>query len=188
MSRGRFMFGIGIGGLFSDFELFGNSDRKVRERKAMESIGMIERIWAQDPPYDLEGEFWIGEAQGRDHSRARHRLHAETLSEAGPPISMSVASRNSPTARVAALARLGHHFRQQCAERGARLALGDLQQRPAPRRASPRAATIGAWRAMSWWRRARAKRATACSPTKARTAISIPICAKCCRASACSRR
>ena len=58
MSRGRFMFGIGVGGLFSDFELFGNGDRKVRERKAMESIGMIERIWAQDPPYDLTGEFW----------------------------------------------------------------------------------------------------------------------------------
>src|SRR5437588_949151 len=58
MSRGRFMLGIGVGGLFSDFELFDNGDRKVRERKAMESIAMIERIWAQDPPYDLKGEFW----------------------------------------------------------------------------------------------------------------------------------
>src|SRR5262245_1599010 len=29
-----------------------------RERKVMESIGMIERIWAQDPPYKLKGEFW----------------------------------------------------------------------------------------------------------------------------------
>ena len=57
MSRGRFMFGIGPGGLLSDFELFGNADRSVRGRKAMEAIATIERIWAQDPPYDLPGEF-----------------------------------------------------------------------------------------------------------------------------------
>ena len=48
--------------------------------------------------------------------------------KAGPPISMSVSSRNSPTARVAATARLGHHLRQQYAERRHRLALADLQQ------------------------------------------------------------
>src|SRR5690242_6387098 len=30
MSRGRFMLGIGPGGLLSDFELFGNADRGVR--------------------------------------------------------------------------------------------------------------------------------------------------------------
>src|SRR5579871_4552598 len=58
MSRGRFMLSIGVGGLFSDSELFDNGDRKVRERKAIESIDMVERIWAQDPPYDIKGEFW----------------------------------------------------------------------------------------------------------------------------------
>src|SRR5690242_20467939 len=42
MSRGRFMLGIGPGGLLSDFELFGNADRGVRARKTMEAIGMIE--------------------------------------------------------------------------------------------------------------------------------------------------
>src|ERR1700691_2593763 len=42
MSRGRFMLGIGAGGLLSDFELFGNSDRGVRTRKAMEWIGRFQ--------------------------------------------------------------------------------------------------------------------------------------------------
>ena len=101
MSRGRFMLGIGPGGLLSDFELFGNADRAVRARKTMESIKIMQRIWSQDPPYDLPGEFRHRPAQGGDHSRARHRHHAQAVSESGPPITMSVSSRNSPTARVA---------------------------------------------------------------------------------------
>src|ERR1700683_3860097 len=57
MSRGRFMLGIGPGGLLSDFELFGNADRGVRARKTMEAIATMKRIWAQGPPYDFPGEF-----------------------------------------------------------------------------------------------------------------------------------
>ena len=163
MSRGRFMFGVGIGGLFSDFELFGNSDRKVRERKAMELIGMIERIWAQDPPYDLEGEFWSVKLKDAIIPELGIGYMPKPYRKSGPPISMSVASRNSPTARVAALARLGHHLGQQCAERMRSARIGRSTARPAPRPASRRAATTGAWRAMSWWRRATPRRATACS-------------------------
>jgi alkanesulfonate monooxygenase SsuD/methylene tetrahydromethanopterin reductase-like flavin-dependent oxidoreductase (luciferase family) len=57
MTRGRFMLGVGPGGLLSDFELFGNADRGVRTRKFVESIKTIQQIWAQDPPYDFPGEF-----------------------------------------------------------------------------------------------------------------------------------
>jgi alkanesulfonate monooxygenase SsuD/methylene tetrahydromethanopterin reductase-like flavin-dependent oxidoreductase (luciferase family) len=102
MSRGRFMFGIGVGGLFSDFELFGNADRKVRERKAMESIGMIQRIWSQDPPYDFDGEFWTVRLKDAIIPELGIGFMPKPFTKAGPPISMSVASRNSPTARVAA--------------------------------------------------------------------------------------
>jgi alkanesulfonate monooxygenase SsuD/methylene tetrahydromethanopterin reductase-like flavin-dependent oxidoreductase (luciferase family) len=105
MSRGRFMLGIGIGGLFSDFELFGNNDRKVREKKAMESIDMIERIWAQDPPYDIEGEFWSVKLKDAIIPELGIGTMPKPYQKPGPPISMSVASRNSPTA-------LGHHLRQ----------------------------------------------------------------------------
>jgi len=102
MSRGRFMFGIGVGGLFSDFELFGNADRAVRTRKAMESISMIERIWSQDPPYDLEGEFWTVRIKDAIIPELGIGTMPKPFTKAGPPISMSVASRDSPTARVAA--------------------------------------------------------------------------------------
>jgi alkanesulfonate monooxygenase SsuD/methylene tetrahydromethanopterin reductase-like flavin-dependent oxidoreductase (luciferase family) len=101
MSRGRFMLGVGIGGLYSDFELFGNSDRKVRERKAMESIGMIERIWAQDPPYDLDGEFWSVKLKDAIIPELGIGYMPKPYQKPHPPISMSVASRNSPTAGVA---------------------------------------------------------------------------------------
>ena len=102
MSRGRFMLGIGVGGLFSDFELFDNGDRKVRERKAMEAIGMIERIWAQDPPYELKGDFWSVQLKHAIIPELGIGFMPKPLRKSGPPISMSVSSRNSPTARVAA--------------------------------------------------------------------------------------
>jgi len=102
MSRGRFMLGIGIGGLYSDFELFDNGDRKVRERKVMESISMIERIWTQDPPYELRGEFWNVQLKDAIIPELGIGFMPKPYRKGGPPISMSVSSRNSPTARVAA--------------------------------------------------------------------------------------
>ncbi len=58
MSQGRMIFGIGPGSLATDFQLYGNEDGWPRLRKALESIDMIKKIWSQDPPYNLEGEFW----------------------------------------------------------------------------------------------------------------------------------
>jgi alkanesulfonate monooxygenase SsuD/methylene tetrahydromethanopterin reductase-like flavin-dependent oxidoreductase (luciferase family) len=57
MLEGRFIFGIGPGGLRSDQEAFGNLDL---DRNAMfvESIDQILAIWAGDAPYDLKGRFW----------------------------------------------------------------------------------------------------------------------------------
>jgi alkanesulfonate monooxygenase SsuD/methylene tetrahydromethanopterin reductase-like flavin-dependent oxidoreductase (luciferase family) len=101
MSRGRFMLGIGPGGLLSDFELFGNADRGVRARKTMEAIGMIERIWAQDPPYDLHGEFWAVQLKDAVIPALGIGTMPKPFQKPGPPISMSVSNRNSPTARVA---------------------------------------------------------------------------------------
>jgi alkanesulfonate monooxygenase SsuD/methylene tetrahydromethanopterin reductase-like flavin-dependent oxidoreductase (luciferase family) len=102
MSRGRFMLGIGPGGLLSDFELFGTGDRDVRARKAMESIGMIERIWAQDPPYDFKGEFWNVRLTDAIIPELGIGTMPKPFQKPGPPISISLSSRDSPTARIAA--------------------------------------------------------------------------------------
>jgi alkanesulfonate monooxygenase SsuD/methylene tetrahydromethanopterin reductase-like flavin-dependent oxidoreductase (luciferase family) len=57
MLEGRFVFGIGPGGLRSDMEMMGNLDR---DRNAMfvESINQILAIWSGDAPYNLQGRFW----------------------------------------------------------------------------------------------------------------------------------
>lgn len=59
LSGGRFILGIGTGSLPTDTELFGvTADGAQKGRMLIEHIDMIERIWAQDPPYDIKGEFW----------------------------------------------------------------------------------------------------------------------------------
>jgi alkanesulfonate monooxygenase SsuD/methylene tetrahydromethanopterin reductase-like flavin-dependent oxidoreductase (luciferase family) len=58
LADGRFLMGIGPGGLPSDFELFHLEDPMARGKMTLESIDMILKIWGSEPPYDLQGEFW----------------------------------------------------------------------------------------------------------------------------------
>ena len=186
MSRGRFMLGIGPGGLLSDFELFGNADRGVRARKTMESIALIQRIWAQDPPYDFPGEFrsvtlkeaiipglGIGTCRSRSRNPARRsrcrsvaairRPRASPGSRAGA-FCPAIICRPTPSPRI-----------------------GRATAKPARTPGEPRRARTGGWRAISWWRRATPRLATVSSARKDRTITFTPICARCCRASASCR-
>ncbi|MGM0583089.1 MAG: LLM class flavin-dependent oxidoreductase [Pseudomonadota bacterium] len=58
LSKGRFVFGVGPGGLASDMELFDNLDADTRNERMAESIQTILQIWSQDPPYDIKGKHW----------------------------------------------------------------------------------------------------------------------------------
>ena len=57
MLEGRFLFGIGPGGLRSDQEVLGNLGQ---DRNAMfvEAIDQILAIWTGDAPYRIKGKFW----------------------------------------------------------------------------------------------------------------------------------
>ena len=55
--RGRFIMGISPGGLMSDAEVFGNY-KKDRNAIFLESINMVLDIWAKEPPYRLQGNFF----------------------------------------------------------------------------------------------------------------------------------
>jgi alkanesulfonate monooxygenase SsuD/methylene tetrahydromethanopterin reductase-like flavin-dependent oxidoreductase (luciferase family) len=57
MLEGRFLFGIGPGGLLSDAEMFGNLDN---DRNAMfvEAIDHIIALWTGEAPYRREGKYW----------------------------------------------------------------------------------------------------------------------------------
>ncbi len=58
LCRGRFILGIGPGGLVSDFELFDVGQAELRPQMMLESIDTILTLWTQDPPYEIDGRFW----------------------------------------------------------------------------------------------------------------------------------
>lgn len=85
MSGGRFLLGIGSGSLPTDSELFAvTADSAEKARMLIEHIEMIEWIWAQDPPYNLNGEFWQVKLKDTPFSRSRIRHHAETVPAPAP--------------------------------------------------------------------------------------------------------
>ena len=154
---GRFMLGVGPGGLFSDFELFGQTDHAVRNRKVVEAIGIMRQIWSQPA---LRHRRRILECAAEEfHSRAWHRLHAKPYQKGGPPISISLASPHS-SARTAAL-NVAATSRRTSRRLIRWLALGDLQQSAARKPASGPRVTTGVSRAISWSRRPTRKLTTA---------------------------
>jgi alkanesulfonate monooxygenase SsuD/methylene tetrahydromethanopterin reductase-like flavin-dependent oxidoreductase (luciferase family) len=102
MSRGRFMLGVGPGGLLSDFELFRHTDVAVRNRKVVESVRIMQQIWSQDPPYDIEGEFWNVQLKNAIIPELGVGYMPKPYRNGGPPVSISLASPNSSSARAAA--------------------------------------------------------------------------------------
>jgi alkanesulfonate monooxygenase SsuD/methylene tetrahydromethanopterin reductase-like flavin-dependent oxidoreductase (luciferase family) len=57
MAKGRMIVGIGPGGLITDFEAFGTTELD-RQAMLIESADMIEKLWAGEAPYELNGQFW----------------------------------------------------------------------------------------------------------------------------------
>jgi alkanesulfonate monooxygenase SsuD/methylene tetrahydromethanopterin reductase-like flavin-dependent oxidoreductase (luciferase family) len=103
MSQGRLMLGVGPGGLACDFELFKNHNPAARNRMVVEAIEIIKRIWSEDPPYDIKGEFWDVQLKDTIVPQMGLGYLPKPYQKNGPPISISVASPNSATARTAAL-------------------------------------------------------------------------------------
>jgi alkanesulfonate monooxygenase SsuD/methylene tetrahydromethanopterin reductase-like flavin-dependent oxidoreductase (luciferase family) len=102
MSQGRFLFGIGTGSLPSDYEMFDVADADKRNRMLIESMDMITRIWAQDPPYAFDGEFWQFGIRKAINRELGIGFMPKPLRPGGPPVCVAVSSANSPTVRVAA--------------------------------------------------------------------------------------
>lgn len=102
MSKGRFVLGIGPGGLVSDFELFKQTDHAARNRMVVEAVGMIEKIWSQDPPYDLKGEFWNIQIKDAIMPELGVGFMPKPYQQPRPQICISLASPSSPSAKTAA--------------------------------------------------------------------------------------
>ncbi len=100
LSKGRFIMGVGPGGLLSDFELFGVLDK---DRTAMmeESLEMILRLWAEDPPYKMEGQFWNIDIKEWTHHDIKLGYVPKPFQQPHPPIAMSAMSPHSSSIKSA---------------------------------------------------------------------------------------
>ena len=92
--EGRFMFGIGPGGLRSDMEVFENIDR---DRTAMfiESIEQILAIWSSEPPYNLTGEFWNISTERTLVPEVGQGIFVKPYQQPHPPIVVTTIAPNS---------------------------------------------------------------------------------------------
>jgi alkanesulfonate monooxygenase SsuD/methylene tetrahydromethanopterin reductase-like flavin-dependent oxidoreductase (luciferase family) len=67
----------------------------------MESIDTILRIWAQDPPYDIQGEFWNVQIKKAILPELGVGFMPKPLQKPHPPIHISIASPDSASAKLA---------------------------------------------------------------------------------------
>jgi alkanesulfonate monooxygenase SsuD/methylene tetrahydromethanopterin reductase-like flavin-dependent oxidoreductase (luciferase family) len=89
MLEGRFLFGIGPGGLRSDMEALGNLDR---DRNAMfvEAIDQILAIWSGEAPYRLKGRFWDVSTEKTLIREAGQGVMLKPYQQPHPPIVVTV--------------------------------------------------------------------------------------------------
>ena len=104
LARGRYMFGIGSGGLLSDHELF-DVDFDAGEHRAMtrESLDIILNVWerADKGPFRYEGEFWnVNIPDPNEYEYASLRAFLRPYQKPHPPIGVAGASPGSETLKI----------------------------------------------------------------------------------------
>jgi len=101
LTGGRFIMGIGPGGLVSDLELFELGQPELRPQMVLESIDMVLKLWANDPPYELKGKFWNIELKNGIWPEFKVGWLPRPLQQPHPPIAISLVTPNSSTGKVA---------------------------------------------------------------------------------------
>lgn len=100
MSNGRFIMGIGPGGLASDFELFGTTE-KNRQEMMVEAVEIIEQIWGGGPPYEFVGKHWTVKIRDSVQDDMGIGPIPKPLQDPFPIFCTSAMSPYSSTARLA---------------------------------------------------------------------------------------
>ena len=100
LSKGRLNLCFGNGSVSGDQELYG-VDPKKGGAMALESMDAILKLWATDPPYEHNGEFWqFSLKESVDEETAIGYIH-KPLQQPHPPIAMPGMSRNSYSLQIA---------------------------------------------------------------------------------------
>jgi alkanesulfonate monooxygenase SsuD/methylene tetrahydromethanopterin reductase-like flavin-dependent oxidoreductase (luciferase family) len=178
MSEGRFIFGIGTGSLPSDYELFDIADAGQRQRMMLESISFIERIWAQGPPYELNGEFWRFAIKKAISEPLGIGIMPKPRRVGGPPICVAVSSPGSPTARIAG-ARGWGPVTSGLTSVDAAARTGSFMKKVAVRLVVSLMEPTGVWSSMCMWRARTPRHVNGCTASKARTDMRLAISTRC---------
>ena len=103
LSKGRFILGIGSGSTPTDNEMMNVSpDARERGKMLAESIEMIERIWASDPPYDIAGQYWTTRIKDTINPAMHFGWLPKPYQKPRPPIAIPCSTPDSASVKVAA--------------------------------------------------------------------------------------
>jgi alkanesulfonate monooxygenase SsuD/methylene tetrahydromethanopterin reductase-like flavin-dependent oxidoreductase (luciferase family) len=100
LSNGRFIMGVGPGGLPSDFELFGTMESD-RNSMMQEAIEQIKELWSTDPPYNIKGKHWSYGVNDWFNERLELGYVAKPLQQPHPPMAISGMSPSSSSMKYA---------------------------------------------------------------------------------------
>lgn len=100
LAQGRFMFGVGAGGLPSDWRLF-NVDGMAGENRRMtrEALDIILKLWESDEPFEYKGEYW--RVNRIDTMLETLKFHIKPYQKPHPPIGIAATSPGSETLKIA---------------------------------------------------------------------------------------
>jgi len=101
LSRGRFIMGIGPGGLVSDLEMFDVGQAELRPQMVLESIDTILALWSQDPPYEIDGKFWKISLTKGIWPEFKVGYIPRPFQQPHPPIALSILTPSSNSAKTA---------------------------------------------------------------------------------------
>jgi alkanesulfonate monooxygenase SsuD/methylene tetrahydromethanopterin reductase-like flavin-dependent oxidoreductase (luciferase family) len=99
MARGRFQWGIGLGGIPTDMALMGLDPGEARGR-ATEALDVILGLWQSDGPFVHHGKYFKIDAPALDPVTERG-LHMKPLQRPHPPIAVAASTPKSGSLRVA---------------------------------------------------------------------------------------
>jgi len=100
LAQGRFMFGIGSGGLPSDYVLF-DVDGNAGQHREMtrESLDIILKLWEAKGPFQYKGKFWNVNLPEPMYGTLRYFL--TPFQKPHPPIGVASVSIGSETLKIA---------------------------------------------------------------------------------------
>ena len=104
LAQGRYMFGVGAGGLQSDHEMF-DIDMAAGQHREMtrESLDIIISLWEHmDGPFQYQGKFWnFNIPDPKEYEYGTLRTWLGPLQKPHPPIGIAAASIASDTLKIA---------------------------------------------------------------------------------------